>query len=61
MGEDSLSQNSLPWGSYRPQPRSSDSRMMLELDMRYSTCAISRATALKAPPITRKVTRSICA
>ena len=32
--------------------------MMLEKDMRIAVCAISWATALKAPPITRSVTGS---
>ena len=41
------------------QPSSGGSRMMLEFDIRYRTCAISFATLLKAPPSTRSVTRSI--
>src|SRR5450432_2038019 len=59
MGELSLSQSSRAFASKMPQPRSSDSRMMLEFDIRYRTCAISRAIASKAPPITRRVTASI--
>ena len=54
----SLSQSSSPSASKRPAPRSSDSRMMLEKDMRIAVCAISWATALNAPPITRSVTGS---
>jgi hypothetical protein len=34
IGEVSLSQNSRPAASKMPQPMSSDSRMMLEFDMR---------------------------
>src|SRR5439155_8317395 len=58
-GKFSLSQSSRALASKMPQPRSSDSRMMLEFDILYRTCAISRAIESKAPPITRRVTASM--
>ena len=55
IGVESDSQSSRPSASKMPAPRSSDSRMIDEYDIRKSTPAISLAIAWKAPPRTRRV------
>ena len=55
IGVESDSHSSRPWASKIPAPRSSDSRMIDEYDIRNSTPAISLAMAWNAPPSTRSV------
>ncbi len=55
IGVESDSHSSRPSASNTPAPRSSDSRMIDEYDMRNRTPAISLAIAWKAPPRTRSV------
>src|ERR1700683_1908958 len=58
-GVDSDSHSVLKSVSNNPAPRSCDSRMMEENDMRYSTCPISSAMVCKAPLITWSVMGSM--
>jgi hypothetical protein len=53
IGVESDSASSFPSASKMPAPRSSDSRMIEEYDIRKSTPAISLAIEEKAPPMTR--------
>ena len=55
IGVESDSQSSRPLASKIPAPRSSDSRMIDEYDIRKRTPAISFAMAWNAPPSTRSV------